>query len=73
VREVVDLICELAPGEIAPDYRGTGNPSGEIERQYLDSAKIRAEIGWEPRVGLREGLGRTLAWYGEHPEIRPAA
>lgn len=73
VREVVDLICELGPGEVEPDYRGAGNPGGEIERQYLDSAKIRAEIGWEPIVELREGLGRTLDWYGAHPEVRPAA
>src|SRR3954447_7161557 len=52
VREVVDLICELRPGDVQPDYRGAGNPSGEIERQYLDSAKIRSEIGWEPAIDL---------------------
>jgi CDP-glucose 4,6-dehydratase len=73
VREVVDLICQLGPGEIEADYRGAGNPSGEIERQYLDSEKIRAEIGWEPSVELRDGIGRTLEWYGAHPEVRPAA
>ncbi len=73
IREVVDLICELGPGEIEPDYRGTGNPSGEIDRQYLDSAKIRERIGWEPGVDLREGLSRTLEWYGAHPEVRPVA
>jgi CDP-glucose 4,6-dehydratase len=73
VREVVDLICELGPGEVEPDYRGAGNPSGEIERQYLDSAKIRTEIGWEPSIELREGLRRTLDWYAAHPEVRPAA
>jgi CDP-glucose 4,6-dehydratase len=72
VREVVDLICELGPGEVEPDYRGAGNPSGEIERQYLDSAKIRAEVGWEPAVELREGLERTLDWYAAHPEVRSA-
>jgi CDP-glucose 4,6-dehydratase len=72
IREVVDLICELGPGEIGPDYQGSGNPSGEIDRQYLDSTKIRAQIGWEPRVDLREGISRTLDWYGAHPEVRPA-
>jgi CDP-glucose 4,6-dehydratase len=73
VREVVELICELGPGEVEPDYRGTGNPSGEIDRQYLDSSKIRDRIGWEPRVDLREGISRTLEWYAAHPEVRPAA
>jgi CDP-glucose 4,6-dehydratase len=73
VREVVELICELGPGEVDPDYRGSGNLSGEIDRQYLDSAKIRERIGWEPGVDLREGLSRTLEWYAAHPEVRPAA
>ena len=71
VREVVELICEIGPGEVEPDYRGTGNPSGEIDRQYLDSAKIRERIGWQARVELREGLSRTLEWYAAHPEVRP--
>jgi CDP-glucose 4,6-dehydratase len=71
VREVIDLICELGPTDVEPDYRGGGNPSGEIDRQYLDSAKIRDRIGWEPQVELREGLRRTLEWYAAHPEVRP--
>jgi CDP-glucose 4,6-dehydratase len=71
VREVVDLICELGPNEIEPEYRGTGNPGGEIDRQYLDCTKIRERIGWEPTVGLRDGLSRTIDWYGAHPNVRP--
>lgn len=31
----------------------------------FDSSRARAEIGYAPRVGLREGIGRTLAWYRE--------
>jgi CDP-glucose 4,6-dehydratase len=73
VREVVDLICELGPNDVDPDYRGAGNPSGEIDRQYLDSTKIRERIGWRPEVELREGLWKTLEWYGAHPEVRPLA
>ena len=71
VREVVELVCELAGAEVEPDIRGTGNPDGEIDRQYLASAKIREVTGWEPQIELREGLRRTLEWYREHPEIRP--
>jgi CDP-glucose 4,6-dehydratase len=73
VREVVELICELGPADVEPDYRGAGTPGGEIDRQYLDSTKIRERIGWEPAVDLREGIGRTIDWYSAHPEVRPAA
>ena len=68
---MIDLICELGPNDVEPDYQGTGNPPGEIDRQYLDSTKIRERIGWEPKVDLREGISRTLEWYAAHPDVRP--
>jgi CDP-glucose 4,6-dehydratase len=73
VREVVELICEVAGSGVEPDFRGEGNPEGEIDRQYLDSAKLRELTGWEPRVELREGIERTIEWYREHPEARAPA
>ncbi len=71
VREVVELIAEAAGCGIDPDFRGSGNPEGEIDRQFVDSAKLRELTGWRPEVDLREGLRRTLEWYREHPEARP--
>jgi CDP-glucose 4,6-dehydratase len=71
VREVIDLICDLGPGDVKPDYQGAGNLRGEIDRQFLDSSKIGEWIGWQPQVDLREGLSRTLEWYEAHPEVRP--
>jgi CDP-glucose 4,6-dehydratase len=71
VREVVDLIAELGGGEVEPDYRGSGNPEGEIDRQFVDSSKLHELTGWRPGVELGEGLARTLGWYREHPEARP--
>lgn len=32
----------------------------------FDISRARAEIGYDPRVGLREGIARTLQWYREH-------
>jgi CDP-glucose 4,6-dehydratase len=70
---VVELICTLAGTGVGPDVRGSGTPSGEISRQWLDSAKLRTISGWAPRVDLEDGLRRTLAWYREHlPQSRPA-
>ena len=70
VREIVETICELAATDVEPDFQGEGNPDGEIDRQYLNSARIRELTGWEPKVGLRDGLERTIDWYREHPEAR---
>ncbi len=71
VREVVELICAAAGGEVEPDFQGEGNPDGEIDRQFVDSSKLRELTGWRPRVELADGLAGTLAWYRDHPEARP--
>jgi CDP-glucose 4,6-dehydratase len=72
VREVVDLIAAAAGTGIEPEYLGSGTPDGEIDRQYVDSTKLRELTGWSPQVELADGLQRTLEWYREHPEARPA-
>jgi CDP-glucose 4,6-dehydratase len=71
VREVVELIAELAGTGIEPEIQGEGTPDGEIDRQYVDSGKLRELTGWRPEVELGDGLRRTLEWYRSHPEARP--
>jgi CDP-glucose 4,6-dehydratase len=72
VREVVESITAIAGSGVEPDFQGDGNPDGEIDRQYVDSTKLRELTGWRPRVDLRAGLQDTLEWYSAHPEARPA-
>ena len=38
----------------------------DIGDYYADYSRIQRVLGWEPRVPLREGLERTLAFYREH-------
>jgi len=72
VRDLVDLARTVArefgltPG--APAFLGTRR--GEIWMQALDCTLARRVLGWEPRVGLADGLRRIL---GEHlggPEVQ---
>jgi CDP-glucose 4,6-dehydratase len=71
VLEIVTEIARIAGSGVEPEIRGTGNPEGEIDRQYVDAAKIRERCGWSPAVSLEEGIGRTVDWYRDHPEARP--
>jgi CDP-glucose 4,6-dehydratase len=73
VADVLGLIAELAGTELEPDIRGSGNPEGEIDRQYVDSTKLIETTGWRQQVDLRAGLSRTIEWYREHPAARPPA
>jgi CDP-glucose 4,6-dehydratase len=72
VREVVDLIAAAADTGVEPEYLGTGTPDGEIDRQYVDSTKLRELTGWSPQVELADGLERTLEWYETHTQARQA-
>jgi dTDP-glucose 4,6-dehydratase len=39
---------------------------GHDRRYAIDAAKIRRELGWEPREGFDSGLERTVRWYLEN-------
>jgi len=58
-RTVADVVGFA--GEVAWD---TSKPDG-TPRKLLDVGPIRA-MGWEPTIGLREGIEATYAWYLEH-------
>ena len=38
----------------------------DIGDYYSDFSLIKKELGWQPKVGLREGLQRTMAYYQVH-------
>jgi len=46
-------------------FKGIHGPAkkGEQARSVVDISKIRHDIGWEPRVGLEEGLKRTADFF----------
>jgi CDP-glucose 4,6-dehydratase len=71
VAEVLETIAAVSDRDVEPEYHGTGSPAGEIDRQHVDSTKLREMTGWGPRVELRDGLRRTLEWYRDTPEARP--
>ncbi|MBO0768703.1 MAG: GDP-mannose 4,6-dehydratase [Solirubrobacterales bacterium] len=68
VLDVIETICRLAGTRVEPEILGSGTPSGEIDRQWVDHSKLSALTGWQPAVELEDGLGRTLDWYRRHPE-----
>ena len=70
VAEVLGLIAEIAGTGVEPRFEGEGSLAGEIDRQYVDSSKLREMTGWQPAVDLNEGIRRTIEWYREHPESR---
>ena len=61
VREIAETIRRLAESRseiVYLDPRDSDDP----QRRCPDITRARAELGWNPTVGLEEGLGLTIAW-----------
>lgn len=66
VLDLVNLIIERVGTPVEPDVRSTTKLHGEIDEQFLDSAKARRLLGWSAQVTLADGIDRTIAWYRDH-------
>lgn len=59
---IVGVDLDIEPGEA---------PAGATRRRCPDITKMRG-LGWEPRISVDEGLQRTVDWYREHRDDKPA-
>jgi len=64
VLSLVRALIAVSRSDAEPEVRGTPVP-GRIDRQYLDSSRIRDELGWRPQRELEHGLAATYDWYEE--------
>jgi UDP-glucuronate 4-epimerase len=61
---LIDLVHGIA-GELGVEPRLELLPEqpGDVPITFADVTKARARLGYEPKVPLREGLARYVAWY----------
>ena len=64
VLEMVGRITAAVGVDLPPEI--LAEAGHEIPAQYLDASLARRELGWAPRIGLDEGLRRSVAWYRSH-------
>lgn len=50
---------EVEPARLRPE-------KSEVQRLLSDNQLARERLGWAPRVPLREGLLKTIAWISDH-------
>jgi UDP-glucuronate decarboxylase len=48
-------------------------PADDPRQRKPDITRARTKLGWEPRIALDEGLGKTVAYFQEIAEIRTPA
>lgn len=61
VNDLYKIVVELTK----VDFKEVHGPAkrGEQARSVIDSTKLHRDLGWEPKVDLREGLRRTVEYF----------
>lgn len=58
VSQIVDMIEQTLGYKLEKEHRD--NKSSGIDRIVLSNKKIHDEVGWQPRIDLKEGIRRTV-------------
>ena len=75
IKDVAHMVlAEMVSGgsETSPEIRyashavNVGDRPGQVFRHTADARKIKAALGWEPEVSLKDGIHRTVEWYKQN-------
>lgn len=60
----VEARIDVDPQRVRPER-------SEVDRLVSSNAAVRAATGWEPVIGIEEGVRRTVAFFQENPALLP--
>ena len=61
ILEVAGMVRDVTGGRV--DIQHAPARQGDVRRSYASIARARRVLGWQPRIGLRDGLRDTLAHF----------
>ena len=67
IEGIADRILDILDADPALKSYVPDRP-GHDRRYLLDSSKIRAELGWQPRMDFEEGFKATVHWYRDNAD-----
>ncbi|MGF1548034.1 MAG: NAD-dependent 4,6-dehydratase LegB [Thiotrichales bacterium] len=72
IGDTVTLIRDLMGSdiEVIQDEQRLRPQNSEVFRLWCDNSKIERLAGFKPKVDLREGLSRTIDWFGTPANLR---
>lgn len=65
VIDVINYLSDILGYDL--DIEDLGERKGDVEANYASSAKFKNKTGWEAKVGLKEGLEKTVDWFKKLP------
>ena len=67
ILEIADLVGKLTGSQV-PHARLPGRPS-DVLRLWGDNTRLKQALGATPKVSLRDGLARTVAWFRKNVAV----
>lgn len=70
IEELARLIARMSGRRISivKESQRIRPENSEVVRLAANSALAKTVLGWEPRIGLEDGLRRTVDWFSQHLE-----
>jgi UDP-glucuronate decarboxylase len=62
IRELAELVVEITATKSKLKFEPL--PSDDPKQRQPDISRAKAVLGWEPKTQLREGLAKTIAYFG---------
>ncbi|MDO8568838.1 MAG: SDR family NAD(P)-dependent oxidoreductase [Dehalococcoidales bacterium] len=66
IREVAEMVLRLMKSRSQPEFGALSYRPGETMHFYCDNTKAREILGWQAKVGLDDGLKKTIDWFQKH-------
>jgi nucleoside-diphosphate-sugar epimerase len=63
LNDIIHLLEDIAGRRLRVERDVT--QAGDVDRTASDTASLRADVGWAPRVSIREGMTAHLGWVEE--------
>lgn len=71
VRDIVAAVCRLLGADFQSATRVVDERPGQDAAYVIDSTRAHTELGWQPTIGLEDGLREVVEWVRENlDEIR---
>ena len=61
IKELAEMVIELVGSKSKLVYKAL--PADDPTRRQPDITLAKKHLDWEPKISLREGLGKTIEWF----------
>jgi dTDP-glucose 4,6-dehydratase len=62
IRALIETVARVMGLPFEALCEVTGDRLGQDARYWLDSSAIERDVGWEPKIGLEEGIAEMVEW-----------